>query len=70
MKNWSIPENLITKPFLSPKDLKEILGISIQSIYRLIDTRKLPAFKIGKSLRFYKEDVIEFIQKQRIDQFW
>lgn len=59
----------MTKPFLSPKDLKELLGISIPSIYRLIDNRKLPAFKIGKSLRFYKEDVIEFIQKQRIDQF-
>ncbi len=69
MKNWTIPENLMTKPFLSPKDLKELLGISIPSIYRLIDNRKLPAFKIGKSLRFYKEDVIEFIQKQRIDQF-
>jgi len=70
MKNWSIPENLLNKPFLSPKDLKEILGISITSIYRLIDTRKLPAFKIGSSLRFYKEDVIEFLQKQRIDRFW
>lgn len=67
MKKWSIPENLITKPFFSPKDLKEILGISIPSIYRLIDSRKLPAFKIGKSLRFSKEDIIEFLENQRID---
>ena len=68
MKNWSIPENLINKPFLSPKELKDILGISLSTIYRLIDSRKLPAFKIGKSLKFYKEDVITYITSQRIDQ--
>jgi len=69
MKNWSIPENLIKKPFLSPNELKEILGISLPTIYRLIDSRKLPAFKIGSSLRFHKDDVIQFLKSNRIDLF-
>lgn len=67
MKNWSIPENIIDKKFLSPKELKEILGISLPTIYRLIDTRKLPAFKIGNSLRFLREDILEYLKYSRID---
>jgi len=68
MKTWSIPENLISKAFLSPKDLRDILGISLPTIYRLIDGRKLPAFKIGNSLRFLREDVIAYLESHRIDQ--
>jgi len=68
MKPWSIPENLISKPFLSPKELKDVLGISLPTVYRLIDSRKLPAFKIGNSLRFLKEDVIAYLKTHRIDQ--
>ena len=68
MKPWSIPENLINKKFLSPKELKDILGISLPTIYRLIDRRKIPAFKIGNSLRFLREDVIAYLESNRIDQ--
>ena len=68
MKSWSIPENLLSKPFLSPKELKEVLGISLPTIYRLIDSRKLPAFKIGNSLRFLREDVLAYLESHRIDQ--
>ncbi len=68
MKTWSMPENLIKKKFLSSKELKEILGISLPTIYRLIDTRKLPAFKIGSTIRFLREDVIAYLESIRIDQ--
>lgn len=68
MKHWSIPENIIEKPFLSPKELKDIFGLSLPTVYRLIDSRKLPAFKIGNSLRFLREDVIAYLKSQRIDQ--
>jgi excisionase family DNA binding protein len=68
MKPWSIPQNLINKPFLSPTELKEILGLSVPTIYRLINSRKIPAFKIGNSLRFLREDVIAYLEAQRIDQ--
>lgn len=68
MKNWSVPENLIDKKFISPNELKDILGISLPSVYRLINNRKIPAFKVGGSLRFLKEDVIEYLNSHRIDQ--
>lgn len=69
MESWSIPDNLIKKPFLSPKELKDFLGVSILTIYRLIESGTLPAFKIGKSLRFFREDIIAYLKAQRIDQF-
>jgi excisionase family DNA binding protein len=69
MKSWSIPDNLIEKTFLSSKELKDFLGVSILTIYRLINSGKLPAFKIGKSLRFHREDIIAYLKAQRIDQF-
>jgi excisionase family DNA binding protein len=68
MKNWSIPDYLTDKPFISPNELKDILGLSLPTVYRLIDTRKLPAFKIGHQLRFSREDVLEYLKANRIDQ--
>jgi len=67
MNKWSIPENLIEKKFLSPKDLKQILGISLPTVYRLIDSRKIPVYKIRNSLRFLNKDVIEYLESKRID---
>jgi len=68
MKPWSIPNNLIDKPFISPHELKVILNVSLPTIYRLIYSRKIPAFKIRNSLRFMREDVIAFLESNRIDQ--
>ncbi|RPI19226.1 MAG: DNA-binding protein [Ignavibacteriae bacterium] len=68
MKTWSIPKEVLEKPFLSPKELKEVLGISLPTVYRLIDTRKIPAYKIGNSLRFCRDDVIAYLASHRIDQ--
>jgi excisionase family DNA binding protein len=67
MNKWSIPENLVNKKFISPKELKETLGISLPTVYRLIESRKLPFFKIGKSLRFLREDIIDYLETHRID---
>jgi len=68
MKNWFIPENLIDKQFLTPKELKDILGISLPTMYRLIDSRKIPVFKIGNSLRFFRDDIIAYLESHRIYQ--
>ena len=67
MNTWSIPKNLINKKFLSPKELKEILGVSLPTIYRLIDSRKIPVYKIRNSLRFLNKDIIEYLESKRID---
>jgi len=69
MKNWSKPEELSSKKFLSPKELTEILNISLPTVYRLIEMRKFPAYKVGKSLRVLKDDLVAFLDSQKLDQF-
>jgi excisionase family DNA binding protein len=68
MKPWSIPDNLLEKSFISPNELKKILNVSLPTIYRLVYSRKIPAFKIRNTLRFMREDVIAFLESNRIDQ--
>lgn len=67
MKEWSIPDDIIDKKFISPKELSVILGLSLATIYRFIMKRKIPFHKIGNSLRFSRNDVIEYLNKHRID---
>lgn len=69
MKNWSKPEELSNKKFLSPKELTEILNLSLPTVYRLIEMRKFPAYKVGKSLRVWKDDLVAFLDSQKLDQF-
>lgn len=64
--NQSILENLIKKPFISPSEFGNIFDISLLTVYRLIDKRKIPVIKIGKSLRIAREDIIEYITKARV----
>ncbi len=63
-----MPENLITKAFYTTKELQELLGISLPTIYRIINSRKIPVFKVGHSLRFLREDIISYLESNRIDQ--
>lgn len=52
--------------FFSPEDLAAYLGVSKTTIYRLVEKRSLPFYKIGGSLRFKESDVFDYIEKQRV----
>ncbi len=62
MYNDSITDNLLT-----PKDLASMLKVSQASVYRLIEGRKIPFFKVGGSLRFAKDDVNRFLKDVRVE---
>jgi len=62
MNGDSTPNKLIT-----PKELAEFLGISKSSVYLLVETRKLPFYKVGGSLRFRFGDVEEYLKGVRIE---
>lgn len=67
MKTCSIPNDLLNKQFISPKELMKILDVSLPTIYRLVYTRKIPVYKIKNSLRFMKEDIIAYLSSNRLD---
>ena len=66
--NKSMTTDLNTLPnLLTPDDLASFLSISKTGVYRLVEKRQIPFFRIGGSLRFGKKDVLSYLQGKRIE---
>ena len=52
---------------LTPDDLAAFLSISKTGVYRLVEKRRIPFFRIGGSLRFEKKDVLSYLQGNRVE---
>ncbi len=55
------------KNFLKPDELAEFLNFSKPTVYRMIEKREIPLYKIRGGLRFKMEDVLEFLKGSRIE---
>ncbi len=62
MKLDSITNNLI-----STDELSRYLKISKPSVYRLINKRVFPFYKVGGKLRFSLSDIEKYLESVRID---
>jgi uncharacterized protein len=49
------------------EEVAEHLGVGKESVYRWVDSRKLPARRIGRLLRFRLSEVDAWVADQRID---
>ena len=59
----SIPElDLLTIP-----EVADLLKISIPTVRRLQDQRRIPFTKIGGSVRFIRDDVVAYVQQERVE---
>ena len=56
------------KQLLNIKEVAEIFNISVATIYRLIDGRKIPFYKIGGSIRFSIDDINKYLEENRVEQ--
>lgn len=56
-----------TIEFLTPDELASMLKISKTGVYRLISKRKIQFHKVMGSIRFDKNDVLVFLQQNRIE---
>ena len=52
--------------WLSTKEACERLGVTLRTLYRLMDEGQLPAYKIGRLLKLKGEDVETFIESARV----
>ena len=59
--------NQINKHFLNSKELAAYFGVSLKTIYRRIENRELPFYKIGGCIRFKKEDVDNYLNKVLVE---
>lgn len=56
-----------TAKLLSKKELASYLGVSKSTIERLVRGRKIPFYRIGGSVRFSIDEVMAYIQKNRVE---
>lgn len=52
--------------WLSTGDAASRLGLTVRTLYRLIDEGQLPAYRFGRVIRLQEAEVDEFIQASRI----
>lgn len=56
-----------TTDLLTLEEVIQWLKTSKTTIYRLVQRRQIPFYRIARSLRFKKEDVEAFIQERRVE---
>ncbi len=54
--------------YYSPRDLAEHFGIHAASIYRLIKSKRLPAYKVGGQYRIAERDVVDFLNEASVTE--
>jgi len=47
-------------------EIAEVMNISKTTLYRLVQTRKIPFYKIKGCVRFSKTDILEYLENHRI----
>src|SRR3546814_15363586 len=60
----TIPTSTSEGEILTLKQVAEFLKVTDLTIYRLAAAKKIPAFKLGGTLRFPKAEITEWIQQQ------
>ena len=65
--NKIINDDSNSNSLITPVELAKFLGISKSSVYLLVETRKLPFYKVGGSLRFKMSDIEEYLQRVRVE---
>lgn len=53
--------------WLSTAQAGDRIGITLRTLYRLIDEGRLPAYRMGRVIRLKVEDVDAFIESARIE---
>ena len=52
--------------WLSTREAAGELGITTRTLYRLIDSGQVPAYKFGRVIRLKAEEVEAFVERSRI----
>jgi len=52
---------------LTPDELAEMLKISKAGVYRLMERRLIPFAKVMGSIRFDKEDILKYLEQNKVE---
>lgn len=57
----------MTNEILNVTQLAEFLGVSIDTIYSWTMRKAIPHFKLGKMLRFNKQEIMRWLEAKRVE---
>ena len=55
----------LVDPLLRPDEVARMLGVRRSSVYEYVRTGRLPHVRVGRHLRFLREDLEDWIRRQR-----
>lgn len=55
-----------TGDWMGSPETADYLGVELRTLYRLVNEDHLPAYKIGRVIRFRQHEVDDFIAKSRV----
>lgn len=59
---------LLDKEILTADEVAELLQVSKVTLWKLRKYRGLPSFKVGREVRFFKHELLQWIQEERYKQ--
>lgn len=54
-------------PLLSLREVAELLCVAPVTVYRLVEKRAIPVYRIARRLRFSRVDITRWMARQRKD---
>ena len=51
-------------PVLTTSDVAELLALSVQEVRRLTREGQLPARKVGKAYRYFRDEIVAWLNEQ------
>jgi len=55
----------LEKEFYTVRELAELFCVKPLTIYRMVQRKELPFHKIGRSVRFRRDDIEEYLRTRR-----
>ena len=53
-------------PWLSTDQAARYLGVATRTLYRIVDSSELPAYRFGRVIRLRRRDLEQFVDNSRI----
>ena len=60
-----MPKDKQESEFMTVKELAEMLGITVMTVYRWLKAGKLPHYNFGKTKRFRRAEVEAFLKSRK-----
>jgi excisionase family DNA binding protein len=62
-----LSDSISALELLTIEEVAKLLKISMSSVRRLQQQRRIPFIKVGGSVRFAKDDLVSYVERERVE---